>query len=238
MDSVYSILFFIFFAFGVLLVVAGVIYLIVKLVRVKDKTEKPLTISVNLLFKIYLYVVSFITLVIAVYGGSLLIKSGASYAFGIPFSYDLYAVTSEGSIVKDPTMDSYITDCYYGKSTTISNQNVCFDENTRKQDLINGATFFVSMLLIFGVHQFALRRLEKKSVTPWLKKAYTFISLFVYSIVSIVIIPTSIYQLANHLLYRVNDITISGAPGTAIGILILVLPLWIYFLVRTTKMKE
>ena len=121
---------------------------------------------------------------------------------------------------------------------TFGDKVVCFDEDTRKQELITGATFFVSMMMIFGLHQFALNRLEKKSKTPWLKKIYTFVSLILYSIVGVIIIPTAIYQLATHLLYRVNDVTLYDAPGTTIGILIMTLPLWIFFLVKTTKMKD
>lgn len=228
----------ILFVFGAFLVVGGVIYLIVRLVRNRDNNEKPFKLTINLLFKFYLYIISFITLLVAVYGGMLLIKSGASYAFGIPFSYDLYVANNEETAVKDDSTDYVVPTCYDGEKISLNNQNVCFNENTRKQDLINGATFFVSMLILFGLHQFALVRLEKKSSTPWLKKVYTFASLVLYSVIGVIIIPTAIYQLTTHLIYRSSDITLYTAPGTAIGLLIMVLPLWIFFLVKTTKMKE
>lgn len=236
MESVVSIIFVILSFFGSFLVVAGIIFLIVKLVKARSIEDKPFKLNISLLFKVYLYLISFVTLVVAVYGGTLLFKAGSSYLLGIPFSYDIYA-TNETTVI-DTTSEYYVPECYDGKATSINNQSVCFDETTRNQDLVNGATFFVSMLLIFGLHQFALHRLEKREITPWLKKAYTFLSLILYSIVGVIIIPTAIYQLSNHLLYRVKDITIYGAPGTAIGLLIMVLPLWIIFLLKTTKMKD
>jgi TM2 domain-containing membrane protein YozV len=238
MDSVLPIIFMILFATAAILVVGGVIYLVTRLVKNKDtKDSKSLNITVRMLFKIYLYVISFISLAVSVIGGTMLIKAGASYAFGIPFSYTLYSANNAGTdVVKDP--DIAVPDCYEGNTMTFGNKQVCFNEDTRKQELITGATFFISMLMIFGLHQFALKRMEKKSQTPWLKKIYTFVSLILYSIVGVVIIPTSIYQLATHLLYRVNDVTMYDAPGTAIGILIMTLPLWIFFLVKTTKMKD
>ncbi|MBU1119694.1 hypothetical protein KKA50_00625 [Patescibacteria group bacterium] len=238
MDTIFPIVMMLLFATAAVLVVGGVIYLVTQLIRNKDsKNTKPLNITVGMLFKIYLYVISFISLAVSVIGGTMLLKAGSSYAFGIPFSYSLYSATDPYmEEVKDP--DIIVPDCYEGNTMTFGEQVVCFEEDTRKQELITGATFFVSMLMIFGLHQFALNRLEKKSNTPWLKKIYTFVSLILYSIVGVIIIPTAIYQLANHLLYRVNDVTLYEAPGTAIGILIMTLPLWIFFLVKTTKMKD
>jgi uncharacterized membrane protein YdjX (TVP38/TMEM64 family) len=229
----------ILFATGALLVVGGIIYLISRLVKNKDsKDTKPLNITVGMLFKIYLYIISFISLAVSVIGGTMLLRAGASYAFGISFSYDTPAITGAESTLKDPEMDAIAPDCYDGDVITINNQKVCFNEDNRKQEIITGATFLISMLMIFGLHQFALNRLEKKEKTPWLKKIYTFVSLILYSIVGVIIIPTSIYQLATHLLYRVNDVTLYDAPGTTIGILIMTLPVWIYLLVKTTKMKD
>ncbi len=239
MDEIYPILFMIFSLLGTFLVIGGVIYFIVRLVKSKNNEEKPFNITINLLFKIYLYIISFITLIVAVLGGMLLIKAGASYAFGIPFSYDLYEATDiTAEAIKDPDMQYIAPECYEGETMVIGDQKVCFNEDLVKQDLINGGTFFISMLILFGLHQFALSRLEKKSTTGWLKKAYTFLSLILYSVIGVVIIPTAIYQLATHLLYRTDDVTLYSAPGTAVGILIMTLPLWIYFLVKTTKMKD
>lgn len=238
MGTIFPIILMLLFATGALLVVGGIIYFITRLVKNKDsKEEKPLNITVTLLFKIYLYVISFISLAIAIVGGTMLLKASASYALGIPFSYTLYT-TNDGiaEVVKDP--DVIDTECYEGNTMTIGNQKVCFNEDTRKQELITGATFFVSMLMIFGLHQFALGKLEKVSKTPWLKKIYTFVSLILYSIVGVIIIPTAIYQLATHLLYRVNDVTLYDAPATTLSILVLTLPLWIFFLVKTTRMKD
>jgi hypothetical protein len=234
----------ILFFFAALLVVAGVIFLIVRLTRNNnmktEKTEKPFKFTISFLFKIYLYVISFVTLLIAVYGGSLLIKAGSSYLFGIQFSYDTYSVSSQTGeyAPADDSETTTSTPCYNGKEMSINNQDVCFDENSRKQDLVTGITFFVSMAILFVLHQVALKKVEKKDPTLWLSKIYTFGSLILYSILGVVLIPTAIYQLATHLIYRSTDITLYSAPGTAISFVVLVVPLWVYFLIQTTKMKE
>ena len=243
MDSLSSIIFAILFPVCGLTAVAALIYLIVKFVRAKSQDEKVIDLSGGLILRIYLYLVSFITLAIAVYGGSTLIKASSSYLLGIPFSYDLYGVniavpadSSSSGVYYYEEKD--IPTCYQGEEITVGEQTVCFDDNTRKQDILNGATLLVSMILIFAVHQWGIKKLEPSGKNNWLKKIYTFASLFVYSVVGIIIIPTSIYQLIYHFLYRVNDITLSGAPGSALGVLIFAVPLWIYFLVKVTKMKE
>jgi len=235
MSTLFPVIFAIFSILGALLVVGGVVYTIIYFSK-KKKVDK-FSISVDLLLKIYLYVISIATLAIAVVGGTILLKSASSYAFGIPFAYDTYEINDGEQVqVKDP--DAQIPDCYEGETTKINGQNVCFDDNKIKQDLINGGIIFFSMIILFTIHMIGIKMIEKKNVTEWLKKAYIFISLILYSLVGIVTVPIAIYQLSTHLLYRVEDITKYEAPGTALALLILVLPLWIYYLVKTTKLRN
>lgn len=235
MSTLFPVIFSILSILGTLLVVGGVVYAIIYFSK-KKKNEK-FSLSVDLLLKIYLYVISIATLAIAVIGGTILLKAGSSYAFGIPFAYDTYEINNGEQIqVKDP--DAQIEDCYEGEATVINDQNVCFDNEKVKQELINGGTIFFSMIILFTIHMIGIKMVEKKNVTEWLRKAYTFISLILYSLVGIVTIPIAIYQLSTHLLYRVEDITKYEAPATALALLIFVLPLWIYYLVRTTKLRN
>ncbi len=235
MSTLSPIIFAILSILGTLFAVGGVIYAIIYFT--KKKKDEKFSISVDLLLKIYLYVISIATLAIAVIGGTILLKSASSYAFGIPFAYDTYKTNQElQPIEKDP--DAQVPVCYEAEKTTINGQVVCFNNDQIKQDLINGATIFFSMIVLFTIHMVGIKMIEKRSVTEWLKKAYTFISLIVYSLVGIVTIPIAIYQLSTHLLYRVEDITKYEAPATALSLLILVLPLWIFYLVKTTKLRN
>lgn len=235
MSTLFPVIFAILSILGTLLVVGGVIYTIIYFSK-KKKAEK-FSLSVDLLLKIYLYVISIATLAIAVIGGTILLKAGSSYAFGIPFAYDTYKTNVEQQpIEKDP--DAQIIECYEAEKTTINGQVVCFNDDQIKQDLINGGTIFFSMAILFTIHMIGIKMVEKKNVTEWLRKAYTFISLILYSLVGIVTIPIAIYQLSTHLLYRVEDITKYEAPATALALLVFVLPLWIYYLVRTTKLRN
>ena len=235
MSTLLPVIFSILSILGTLLVVGGVVYAIIFFT--KKKKDEKFSLSVDLLLKIYLYVISIATLAIAVIGGTMLLRAGSSYAFGIPFAYETYKPNELMDIeVKEPNANT--PECYEGEKTQINGQTVCFDNDKIKQELINGGTIFFSMVILFTIHMIGIKMIEKKNVTEWLRKTYTFLSLILYSLVGIVTIPIAIYQLSTHLLYRTEDITKYEAPATAIAILILVLPLWIYYLLKTTKLRN
>lgn len=217
------------FIFG-LLIVGGAIFLIVKLLKNK---EKKVNLQINTLLHIYLYVICFITLGVTVIGTNMLIRAGTSYKFGIPFSYETYEYHKPLE-----NMDYLEPECYEGKKTEISEQTVCFDDTLPKKGIINGATLTISMLLIFTIHRIAIYYLEKKEKIMWLKKAYTFASLIGYSALSIISIPIAMYLTLNYIYFRPEELFRIEAPGGAIALALASIPLWIVFLISTLKLRE
>lgn len=224
---------------------ATVVYLIIQ--AIKNKGEKDgksvnFKISAKTLFQVYLYLISFLTLIIAVIGGATAIKAGLSYQFGIPFSYTLYKGSSFAETkMYDPTLDlETFKICEQGEPITIGTSDYCINYQQQTTDLVNGLTIFVSMLILFGIHQFAISRIDEKHRLQWLSKLYIFASLILYSIMGLVSIPTSIYQLTNYLLTKPENYSYSTpeAPAMAIALVILSLPLWIYFLGKTSNLKD
>lgn len=196
-------------------IVGTVVYMIVQSAKNKDAKFK---ISAKTLFQIYLFLISFLTLIIAVIGGATAIKAALSYQFGIPFSYTLYKANDFAETkIYDPNLT-----------------------RLQKTDLINGITIFISMVILFAIHQFAISRIKGKEKLQWLYKLYTFASLILYSIIGLVSIPTSIYQLTNFLLAEPEKYVHSTpeAPAMALGVAILSVPLWIYFLKKTSDIKD
>lgn len=94
------------------------------------------------------------------------------------------------------------------------------------------------MLILFAIHKITLLYLEKKNTTLWLKKAYNFISLIIYSVLSIVSIPFSMYLLINYLYFKPESIVNNEAPGGMLALAIVSIPLWIIFLVSTLKLRK
>ncbi len=216
------------------LFVGGIIYLIVSLIKNKDEKSK-FKISTSLLLNIYLYAISFITLILAVFGGATAIKAGLSYIVDIPFGYNLETVNRIDPAIYGEKEMYEVRECYQGEPTDINGTDYCFDAQQREKDIVNGVTLFVSMLLIFALHQYGIRILKKRYDS--IDRIYTFASLVVYGILGVVVIPMAIYQSMNYLLIS-SDTANLEAPGMAIGLAVLTLPLWIAFLRRNIKERD
>lgn len=223
------------------IVIGVIVYIIISMNKNKDSNNK-FKLSSKILLQIYLYALSFITLGVAVIGGSIALRAIASYQFDVPFAYTLEKVNTDWKEVEygNNLEDYKYEECYSGSPVTYYNTQFCFDSNQRKSDLINGVTLLLSMSILFLIHQYAIYKIPQESIIDWIKKIYIFASLIVYSIVSVIAIPTAIYQLVNYILFEVDKDTYTTypAPAMAIAIVLLAVPLWLYFLRETTKLKE
>lgn len=237
MSDSFGVVIFIISALLSLLVAGGAIYFIFYLVKNKDKGIK---ITTDSLLKVYLYLISFITLLVAVGGAAVFLNSAFSYKFGVPFSFNLEETNAyyDKEIVAPVEKDYAQPECYTGEPTEIEGQKVCFNQEAQKQGFVNGLTIAISMIVLFFIHKLGIFLSEKKSVLYWLKKTYTFVSLIVFSLVGVVTIPIAAYQLSTYAFSRPEDITLIDPPGLALATVIFVLPIWIYFLVSTIRLKE
>lgn len=220
-----------------LLLVGGVIYTIISLVKNK---EKRINLTKNTLLNIYFYLVSLITLGIAVIGSVTFLNSVFSYKIGVPFSYEVQELNKYD---KDTDLTYYDENsgfpiCYIGKPIEIGSERVCFDQSIPKKALITGLSFTVSMLILFVIHRIGIRTIEKKEKFMWIKKAYNFISLTIYSVISIVAIPISTYLILNYIYFRPETLSKIDPPGYMLALATVSVPLWIYFLIRTLRLKE
>jgi len=233
-----GIIYFILMTLFSLLFTAGIIYLIVYLVRNKDK---KIDFGVNTLLHIYLYIISFVTLAIATVGAVIFLNAAASYKVGIPFSYQLeepYAEVKDEIVYIPDTDTPAEPSCYQGELMKIEGEEVCFDITKQKKGLVNGVTLTISMIILFAIHRITLLFLEKKNTIQWLKKIYNFVSLITYSVLSIVSIPFSIYLLINYIYFRPEEVVRIEAPGSMVALAIVSVPLWIAFLISTLKLRK
>jgi hypothetical protein len=242
MDTL-SIFFLILSALVPLAIIGGVLFLIVTLTKKKDGKNTEFKLSAKTLFQIYLYLISFITLIFTVIGAANITKAGLSYPFGIDFSYTLYKAQSfeEGARYDYPPMKAdMFQECTNAEPVSIDGTRFCVDYGQRTSDLINGVTMLLSMSILFLIHQLMITRIDPKKTLPWLQKLYTFASLILYSVMGIISIPVSIYQLTNYLIFQPETYTYSTptAPAMAIAVALLSVPLWIFFLVKTSNLKE
>ena len=194
-------------------------------------------ITGSTLLKIYLYLISLITLTVALFSGANIVKAGVSYFTPKQFSYYLYKA-NDGEAIEQSVKDGYeLEECYSGDVIELEGGKYCWDENERKQDLVNGIAIFSSMMILFGLHQFYIKKTKKTETPRWLIKSYTILSLLVYSITGIIAIPTAIYQTTNYFLTE-DLANLMYAPAYAISLVILVLPLWYIFFNKTQNLKD
>lgn len=191
-------------------------------------------ITAQTLLKTYLYLMSLITLTVALFTGAMLIKVGISQFTPLEFSYNL-SIANTPADMKEYSLEKCYDDA---KVVNIDGKEYCWDENIRKQDLINGGTIFLSMVILFALHQFGIKQTEKMKTPMWLLKGYTFISLMLYSITGVIAIPTAIYQTVNYLLNNTSTYSTLYAPAYSIGLVILALPLWYIFFKKTLHLKD
>ncbi|MDD2270215.1 MAG: hypothetical protein PHG60_01360 [Candidatus Dojkabacteria bacterium] len=233
---------FIVFATISIAIVGTVVYIVVQALRVKDNKKTKFQFPTKTLFHIYLYLISFLTLIIALIGGAIAIKSALAYQFGTPFSYTLYKGSSfEEARMYDTTISKDTFEiCPDAEVLTIGDADFCFDSQMPNTDLIVGLTLLLSMGILFAIHEFAISKITKEDKSQWLEKIYLFASLILYSIIGLISIPVSIYQLTNFLLLKPENYSYStpDAPGMAIGMAVLSLPLWIYFLSKTSGTQK
>lgn len=223
-----------------ILFVIGIIICIIVLVK-KNQINSNFKITSHTLLQFYLYLISFITLGVLVIGAGLTAKALLSYKVSIPFSYTLYKSNSEEDAIKlEDVKEEEFKECYEGEPIDVYGSKFCFNKSLRKTELITGITLFISMSILFSIHQFALSKIKKENRILWLKKTYTFLSLILYSIVGLITIPTSIYLITNFLLFEpTKDIySTPTSPAMTCSIMIISIPLWIYFLNRTIQLKE
>src|SRR5690606_18499822 len=121
----------------------------------------------------------------------------------------------------------------------IEGETYYFNAQARDTELINGATMFVSLLVIFLLHKYFVNQIEskdKKSGVIW-HRVYVFASVIMYGVLSLVVIPTTTYDIVN---YAVKGFSLLGnydspLPGAMIAVLIVILPTWIIFLSKMRK---
>ncbi len=228
-----------FLTIPLLFAIGVVIYIIV--IMKKNQQGKPLKITSHTLLQFYLYLISLITLVVLVIGAGLTSKVLLSYKVSIPFSYSLMKANQKEDIPKFEVDEiEEFKECYQGETIEFYGENFCFDSTERKTELITGITLILSMTILFALHQFGISKIKNENMNLWIKKAYTFISLILYSVVGIITIPTSIYLVTNFFLFEPTKDMYStpSAPAMTCVIMIISIPLWIYFLNRTTQLKE
>jgi hypothetical protein len=213
----------ILFGLGIpILIVAGIVYLILKL-----RKGTSIKFSYRICLRVYFYVVILISIGLAGIGGaSTIIRVGLGEAIGKEFSYgDIYREHQE-RLERGNDNDHYYSDRNWGDRTLPEMLNLEI-----KGHLIDGISLAIIGLLLLIIHIVGRIWLETDSERlDMLRRLYLFSGLVVFAILSIISLAAGIPGTLRYA-FAVNQSY--GSPAEPLSIAIATLPIWVCFLVAT-----
>lgn len=227
-----------------IVLIGALIFFLIRKNNDKPGTDKPegmaQVISFQNLFRLYLYVIVSISAFVLLFGLASLGRVGLGL-IDRNLSYGYESAGEDYSMVKEninPVEPKFV--CYDEKMTLvkIEGKNYCQNDNAIKTDLVNGAVITISMLIIFVAHLVLLLNQEYKKPTPNIKKIFVFGNLIVYSVMSLVVLPVSLYQLFNYLIFQEKPVLSYDAPGGIVAFAVFSLISWICWLTVMIKVRD
>jgi len=213
--------------FPLVVLLAFVSFLVAAIVYFRSEKE-PDPLRRRFLPRFYAYAMLFISSLILLIGGGLLLKAALSYPLGMEFSYrgqPIYAEVEPGMVQWKPPPFEGIE--YRGEE--------------RLRDLLNGAASLVMGAIFLALHWALRNRVERREERPYsfLNKAYLMVSGVVYGGLSLVLIPMGLYQLIEFYFVPRGDpeqtIWSWPIPGDTLGYAFVALVLWLWILPQLFK---
>lgn len=232
------------FPLVVLLAFASIMVAVIAYFR---SEKEPPNLQRRLLPRFYAYAMLFISSLIVLVGGGLLVKAALSYPLRMEFSYRGRAVYAEATpqapaaptVVEEPEVERL------WEAPSI--EAIEYPQADRLRDVLNGATFVAVGGLFFGLHRAVRKRVESESErsVSFLNKAYLMVSAVVYGGLSLVLIPTGLYQLFEFYLVPRGELEETlwsrPVPGDILGYALVALALWLWVLpqlLKTLRLEE
>ncbi|GEM_PF-1306176 len=225
--------------FPLVVLLAFVSFLVAAIVYFRSEKE-PEALQQRFLPRFYAYAMLFISSLILLIGGGLLLKAALSYPLGMQFSYRGQAIYTEVEVVEvqpvPPTEPPQPLPIPTPVSKPPAFEDIEYREEERLRDLLNGATLFGVGALFFALHWILRNRVESREERPFsfLNKAYLMVSGVVYGGLSLVLLPMGLYQLIEFYFVPRGDPEQTfwswAIPGDTLGYALVALVLWLWIL--------
>jgi hypothetical protein len=177
--------------------------------------------------RFYAYAMLFVSCLMLLVGGGLLLKAALSYPLGVEFSYPgqpVYAQVEQPQPLEP-----------YPRIQEPVIERIEYREENRVADLLNGATFAAAGGLFVGLHWVLRSRVESKEERrlSFLNRAYLATSGVVFGGLCLVLVPMGLYKLIDfYLVPRVDvgEFWSWPVPGETLGYALVALALWLWTL--------
>lgn len=208
--------------------ITAVILLIFYIRKLANQTK----LTFKSVFRIYLYVISFVTVVISVLSMILLINSVTSLIFGPEFGYRLDAYYEETENVSYNFGNQYEEQ----EQIEVDGKTYLYDGRQAPKDLVNYSILFVFSGIIYLTHRYGIYATRQgfADESDLLRKLYVFSLLLTFGIAAVILIPGSINTIVNYLVLGVEDFSSStyNPPGEGISVLLVSIPAWSFLVFR------
>jgi len=201
--------------------------------------KEPEALQRRFLPRFYAYAMLFVSSLILLIGGGLLLKAAFSYPLGMEFSYraqPIYAEVEVRPVEVAPTEPSAAVPTPVPVWEPPAFEGIEYREEERLRDLLNGATLVGVGALFFAMHWFLRNRVESQKERPlsFLNRAYLMVSGVVFGGLSLVMLPMGLYQLIEFYLVPRGDpeqtLWSWPIPGDTLGYALVALVLWLWTL--------
>lgn len=187
----------------------------------------PDVLAAGVLLRFYLYIASFVTLVVLVSGLTFLL-TGLFSLGSLDFSYQHFArpVPPPGFAEKAQPADE----------SRFEQQQLERQRDQQSTDLVRGATLTVMGGLLFSVHA-ALRRRQpaEAAAEANFRRGFLVVGLVTFGLVGLVALPVGVYQTLKFLLVPPLQTQARVAPGNTLATGIILTPLWVYYLMMLAR---
>ncbi len=230
--------------FPLIVLLAFVSFLVAAIVYFRGEKE-PDSLQRRFLPRFYAYAMLFISSLIILIGGGLLLKAAFAFPLDIEFSYQGQPIYTEFEVVEvqpvpptepPPPIPTPVPEW---KSPTF--KGIEYREEERLRDLLNGATLVGVGALFFALHWALRKRVESQEerALSFLNKAYLMVSGVVYGGLSLVMLPMGLYQLIEFYFIPRGDpeqtLWSWPIPGDTLGYAFVALILWLSILPQLFK---
>lgn len=213
--------------------IGGVVWGVLRL-----RSGQGLAVSWHTLFLAYFYLMTVVSLLVMVGGVSSLVRVGLGAALGQEFSYPAPSVyelrkppppmpIGPGPVPAVPVPEQ-------AREPTPQEQEAARQKSldrSFREGLLNGLSFTIVGGLIWGVHLYGRRRLEREGVEAgWLRRLYLVALLLTFGILTLTSLPGAVFDTLRYYLLEASPDFYRRPPGESLSTGLVALPLWLYYL--------
>ena len=198
-------------------------------VVLRVRSGEVVSIPLRLLFRVYLYLISLISMIILVSGAASLGEAGLAVVLGKDFSYTPKHIVD----FPRPVRSEAVLEAPPEPEDEERGLDRVF-----KEGLLNGISLTIVGALSLGLHTWGRRRLEtKEERRGMLYRGYLILLLVIFGMIALFTLPSAIFGTLGYYILDTTDGFSRGAhPGGSLATAIISLPVWAYYLNLTVRL--